>query len=298
VAPAAVIGAGRRALEARRADQVDDRITAAKLGQALAAAAAGGHRPRRARDHDLVDAPAAGRDHRADRGRLRALALREGGVLDVGAGEAAPVLRPDRRADVQARVRRIGVCRGGPRHAQQLRIGLRHQRVGVGARPQVGVADVEHLAQAVDLRALLGEVRVRRRDRLQLEELPEPLDVVEVDAHVLPLQQPPPLGDDDAHAARRGEPGDGGGRIGDLDQVVARQAHLGAVRALVGDQVAQRPVRPRLLAQLEPPVGDAEVGVALQQRALVGGAGGQGHGQGGRGVAVDRLELDVAAGLR
>ena len=36
---------------------------------------------------------------------------------------------------------------------------------------------------------LVGEVGIRGRDALELEEVPEVLDLVEVDAHVLPQQQ-------------------------------------------------------------------------------------------------------------
>ena len=97
--------------------------------------------------------PAAARDHRADRRRLGALALRIGGVLDVGAGEAAAVGRADRRADGEVGVRRVGAADRLAREREQLRVGRARllggaaQRVGVGALAQRVVADLERLAQ-------------------------------------------------------------------------------------------------------------------------------------------------------
>ena len=133
----------------------------------------------RRRDDDLGDRPAAARDERADRRRLRALALRVGGVLHVRAGVAAAVGGAHGGADGEVRVRRVGAAGGLARQRQQLRVGLRprgDQRVGVGALAQRVVADPEQLAQLGDLRALAAQVGVRSGDRLELEERAEPAD--------------------------------------------------------------------------------------------------------------------------
>ena len=58
----------------------------------------------------VMRSPPAG-DQRADRRRLRALALRVGGVLDVGADVDRAVLGAQRGADREVRVRRVGARR-------------------------------------------------------------------------------------------------------------------------------------------------------------------------------------------
>ena len=65
---------------------------------------------------------AAGGDQRADRRRLRALPLRVGGVLDVGADVDRAVLGAQRGADRKRRVGRVG--------ALHHRAGGRDERVG------------------------------------------------------------------------------------------------------------------------------------------------------------------------
>jgi hypothetical protein len=51
---------------------------------------------------------------------------------------------------------------------------------------------------------LVVEVRVCRRDGLKLDERPEPLDLIEMDAHGLPQQQMAVLDYDPAYADRSG----------------------------------------------------------------------------------------------
>jgi hypothetical protein len=50
---------------------------------------------------------------------------------------------------------------------------------------------------------LVGEVRIWRRYGLKLDERPKPLDLIEMDADVLPEQQMAALGDDPAYADSR-----------------------------------------------------------------------------------------------
>ena len=93
------------------APEVHRRVGRGELLQALAAAAA-----RRAdvellgHHGDGADLALAGGDHRADGRRLRALALRIGGVLDVGADVDRPGGRAQRGADREVRVGRVGVA--------------------------------------------------------------------------------------------------------------------------------------------------------------------------------------------
>ena len=81
-----------------------------ELVEPLPAAAA-----RRGGDPDRLEVagPAAGRDGGGDRVLLGADPERVGGVLDVHAGELAPVARPDDGADEVVRVRRVRVRRRG-----------------------------------------------------------------------------------------------------------------------------------------------------------------------------------------
>ena len=93
--------AGRRA-------QVDSASRLHELAQPLAAAAAGHADLVAVADHRGLGDPRAPRGHeRADRRRLGALALRVGGVLDVGADVDRAVVGPQRRADAVAGVRRV-----------------------------------------------------------------------------------------------------------------------------------------------------------------------------------------------
>ena len=152
--------------------------SAGELAQALAAAAA-----RRAlllarRRHDDLDhAAAAARHHRPERRRLGALALRVGGVLDVGARVAAAVGGAHGGADGEVRVRRVGAAGGLAGEREELGVGRGARgphRVRVRPLAQRVVADAERLAQLRDLRPLAREVRVRLGDRLELEERAEP----------------------------------------------------------------------------------------------------------------------------
>ena len=48
----------------------------------------------------------------------------------------------------------------------------------------------------------MSKVRIRRRDSLKLDEVPQPLDLIEMNAHVLPQEQAATLGDDPAYPDR------------------------------------------------------------------------------------------------
>ena len=131
-------------------------------------------------------------------------------------------------------------------------------------------------------------------DRLELDERAEPLDLVEVDADRLPQQQPPSLGDHDVDAVRRRERGEHALRVGHRHDAVARHPHLGGVRPLVGDQVGLARL---LLAQLQAAVGDAEVGVALDDHAAILGAERERALERARRIGIERLQLHIAARL-
>ena len=85
-----------------------------ELGQPLPAAAARRAQVRPAADHDgLDDLPVAGRHHGADGARLGALALREGGVLDVAASVNAAARGTQGGADREVGEGCVGVGAGG-----------------------------------------------------------------------------------------------------------------------------------------------------------------------------------------
>ena len=88
-----------------------------------------------------------------------------------------------------------------------------------------------------------------RGDALELDERPQPVHVVEVDAHALPQQQPAALVDDGERPERRIEGLDERRGVGHGDESVAALARLGGVGALVGDQLGAAGL---LLAQLQP----------------------------------------------
>ena len=144
-----------RALAARRAE-VDRAVERHELAQPLAAAAARDADRVRVGDHRRLEhARAPGRDEHADRRRLRALALRVGRVLDVGAGVDRAVLGAQRGADVEARVRRVRaahrLARGGD------------QRVGAEQAVAVGVGEDLARCRARAAGARPSPARVRGR---------------------------------------------------------------------------------------------------------------------------------------
>jgi hypothetical protein len=92
-----------------------------ELVQALATAAARRARAVTVADHgDLDDAARAAGDQGADGAGLGALALRIGGVLDIGAGEHLAGLGTKRAADAEARIGRVGVCLDGAGGFEQI----------------------------------------------------------------------------------------------------------------------------------------------------------------------------------
>jgi hypothetical protein len=76
----------------------------------------------------------------------------------------------------------------------------------------------------------------------------------------------------------------------DRDDPVAALPLGGEVGPLVGDQLSRRP----LLAQLQPPVGDPEVGVALVERPARRRAELPAYRQRPFGIGDPRLQLDVS----
>ena len=100
----------------------------------------------------------------------------------------------------------------------------------------------------VTLVELVGEVGVRGRDALELDEVAEVLDLVEVDADALPQQQVALLLDHGEHAEAGFQRGLERRRVVDRDQPVAGLARLVGVDAVVLDQ---RGAARLLLAQLQ-----------------------------------------------
>src|SRR4029450_526980 len=99
-----------RPSHAFRPAEVDPHVRSRKLGELLAAPAAGrAELGTLAGDEDLRDLPVARGDHGADGGGLRALADRVGGVLHVAARVEPAACGPEAGADAEARVRRGGV---------------------------------------------------------------------------------------------------------------------------------------------------------------------------------------------
>ena len=251
---------GRRGGSARRAG---------RLAPPLAASPHGGHssrlaattttsataRPRRRPSRRARTPPRTGP---AGRRRSRRSRPRSG-----GRPSCAPRRRPGRRstarsvapAAARASVEQLGIgARAGGR--------ARRRR----SRLEGLVADPQRRAQPRDLGALAGEVRVRLRDRLELEEAAEALDLVEVDADGLPEQQPALLDDLDAtpqvsaSAARSPPASVDGRRAGSPTR--ARPPRPGGGRRSVGAPGL-------LLAQLQPALRDGEVRVALAEHAVV-----------------------------
>src|SRR4051812_27199864 len=262
-----------------------------ELPQALPAAAARHAEVLAVGDHrHLGDVRAPGRDQRPDRRGLRALALRVGGVLDVGADVDRAVLGPQRGADAEAAVGRVGALHDG---LCRLHEGVGpHDLIGVGVAQDALGRDLQRLGEPRDAVELLGEVGVRGGDAFELDEVTEVLDPVQVDAHVLPQQQVALLLDDRQHAEAGLERGLQRAGVVDRDQAIAALACLVGVDPVVLDQHGAARL---LLAQLEATRGDTEVGVALTQEPAIASAEAEHDGQRALRVRVRRLELDVAA---
>jgi hypothetical protein len=117
------------------------------------------------------------------------------------------------------------------------------------------------------------------------------LDVVEVDPHALADEEPAPLGHRGDGAERGVERVAQRLGIRRRSEAIPARARLGAVRALVGDEVGLARL---LLAELEAPAGRGEVRVALDQDAAVLRSGRQRQAQRALGLGVAGLELHVA----
>jgi hypothetical protein len=113
--------------------------------------------------------------------------------------------------------------------------------------------------------------------------------------HAPPQQQAPELDDDPHDAERRAQRGEQARGVADLHHPIGAQP----LARLVGPVVVDQLRGPRiLLAQLQSAVDHGEVGVALAQHALVGGAELEAAAERSRRIGVRRLQLDVAGAYR
>ena len=242
---------------------------------------------------------APGGDQRADRRRLRALALRVGGVLDVGADVDGAVGRAQRDADAvaastarrrarSARARRPAISCLAARAAASSAV-----RVGVGQDPRRRRGRAPRSAARPGRARPEGRSPRARRPRAR-GSVPRPRDRsrwMRTPSHSssrrsLSTTTSVPSA---ASSASRSAAGVLDGR-----DPVAALARLGPRRR--GAYWISAAPPGRLLAQLQPAVGDAEVGVALDEHAAVLGAELEADRQRALGVGVGRLELHVAAG--
>lgn len=137
---------------------------------------------------------------------------------------------------------------------------------------------------------LVGEIGVWWCDGLELDESPELLDVVEVDANVPPKEEMSVLDDGGAYADGAGERCAEHGAVVYLDDPVAALALLRFARALELDEVGATGM---LFSELQPTVGDLEIVVALPDLAVVYRTERSAHLQGTNGVLIGCLKLDV-----
>src|SRR6185312_15229139 len=91
------------------------------------------------------------------------------------------------------------------RHGRVAPVDEGHQLPCVAGGAETVVGNGERLAQLCDEFVLASQVGVRRRDRLELNERAELLNVVEVDTNVLPQKQTTLLGHGNLDAERRGQ---------------------------------------------------------------------------------------------
>jgi hypothetical protein len=107
--------------QATRIAEMNQRVRRAELAKALPAAAAGCAQALAGRDHqDLHDPPFAGCDHRCERARLGAIALRKAGVLDIGAGEDPAAGGAHGSAHLKMGIGRMGVTVSDQRRVEQI----------------------------------------------------------------------------------------------------------------------------------------------------------------------------------
>src|SRR5271166_2964089 len=117
---------------------------------------------------------------------------------------------------------------------------------------------------------MLGrEIRPPRCDGLELDERPEILDLIQMDADRAVEKQPSALAHDAPNADRARERGACRGPVVDLDDVVAALVLLWAAGTFELDEMWS----PRLLlAQLQPAVRHREVGVLLDDVTVIFGS--------------------------
>ena len=173
---------------------------------------------------------------------------------------------------------------------EQFGIAARPRRTASAYEPSRRLLDAQLCAEARDLRVLAREVRVRSATASSSTNEPSPVTSsrwIRTVSHSSRCRRfstttsTPSVSVSAASISVRRR-----------HHAVRGHAHLGVVGPHVGDQVRL----PRLLlAQLQPPGGDAEVRVALHDHALVRGPERQRALERARRVRVDGLELDVAA---
>src|SRR4051794_3491827 len=113
---------------------------------------------------------------------------------------------------------------------------------------------------------LVGEVRIVRSDCLELEEAAQTVHPVDVDAHVLPEEEPPAFGHHHPYSKALRECRLDPLCVLDLDDPVAAQPLPHFIGTDIRDQVASGVL---FLSQLEATGGDVEVGVSLYQLTTI-----------------------------
>jgi hypothetical protein len=169
------------------------------------------------------------------------------------------------------------------------------REVRVASGEEIVLADPEAVAE---LAQRLCEVRrnaaaIGSQDPLELDEAPEAVDPIEVDPHSFDDEEATCFRnhDKDAESSRERLPQPTG--ILDRNDPITAFPLFAGVGPLVGDQV--RPCS-LLFAKLEAAAGDVEVGVLLDQNALVLGADLFADPLRARGIAVPGLQLQISAG--
>jgi catechol 2,3-dioxygenase-like lactoylglutathione lyase family enzyme len=137
---------------------------------------------------------------------------------------------------------------------------------------------------------LVGEIGVWWCDGLELDESPELLNVVEVDANVAPKEEMSALDDGGAYTDGAGERCAEHGAVVYLDDPVSALALLRFARALELDEVGATGT---LFSELQPTVRDLEIVIALPDLAVVYRAESSTHLQGTNGALIGCLKLDV-----
>ena len=288
----ALAGAVARGAPARRAGELAQPLAAAAARHAQLGARRRSRRPRRsasARRRRARRSPTPPRTGPA--GRRRSRRWRRRGSSRPAARSAAPTRKREYGrvgAASSPSARRRSSSPGPPRRAA----GRRRSSAAIASG-----SIAERLAARPPAHARLAVGPPCAATPSSSTKRPEPVHVVEVDAHALPQQQPAALVDRRrACRAPRRAPRASAAASAHGDEPVAALARLGGVGALVGDQLGAAGV---LLAQLQPRAGPRrrEVGVALDEDARGRSApSASAARQRPLRVGIGGLELDVARG--